>query len=153
MKEALEIKQNLFNLCLESIDSRFQTIQNTISEIQESLTSETKSSAGDKHETGRAMLQLEREKAGNQLAEINKTKVALSKIDISNTSQTVGLGSVIYTNQANYYIAISAGELTYNNQKFYAISPNTPIGLLLIGKTVNDAITFRAQNFKIESVL
>jgi transcription elongation GreA/GreB family factor len=153
MKEALEIKQNLFNLCLESIDSRFQTIQNTISEIQESLTSETKSSAGDKHETGRAMLQLEREKAGNQLAEINKTKVALSKIDISKTSQTVGLGSVIYTNQANYYIAISAGELTYNNQKFYAISPNTPIGLLLIGKTVNDAITFRAQNFKIESVL
>ena len=99
------------------------------------------------------MLQLEREKAGNQLAEINKTKVALSKIDISKTSQTVGLGSVIYTNQANYYIAISAGELTYNNQKFYAISPNTPIGLLLIGKTVNDAITFRAQNFKIESVL
>ena len=153
MKQLLEIKQNLFNLCLESIDSRFQTIQNTISEIQESLTSETKSSAGDKHETGRAMLQLEREKAGNQLAEINKTKVALSKIDISKTSQTVGLGSVIYTNQANYYIAISAGELTYNNQKFYAISPNTPIGLLLIGKTVNDAITFRAQNFKIESVL
>ncbi|WP_159018648.1 3-oxoacyl-ACP synthase [Algibacter sp. L3A6] len=153
MKQILEIKQNLFNLCLESIDSRFQTIQNTINEIQESLTSETKSSAGDKHETGRAMLQLEREKAGNQLAEINKTKVALSKIDIPKTSQTVGLGSVIYTNQANYYIAISAGELTYNNQKFYAISPNTPIGLLLIGKTVNDAITFRAQNFKIESVL
>ncbi|MDO7137263.1 3-oxoacyl-ACP synthase [Algibacter lectus] len=153
MKEALDIKQNLFNLCLESIDSRFQTIQNTINEIQESLTSETKSSAGDKHETGRAMLQLEREKAGNQLAEINKTKVALSKIDVSTTSQTVGLGSVIYTNQANYYIAISAGELTYNNQKFYAISPNTPIGILLMGKTINNAITFRAQNFKIKSVL
>ena len=153
MKQPLDIKQKLFNLCLESIDSRFQTIQNTINEIQESLTSETKSSAGDKHETGRAMLQLEREKAGNQLAEINKTKVALSKIDISKTSQTVGLGSVIYTNQANYYIAIRAGELTYNNQKFYAISPNTPIGLLLMGKTINDGITFRSQNFKIESVL
>ncbi|WP_405294796.1 3-oxoacyl-ACP synthase [Algibacter sp. Ld11] len=153
MKEALEIKQNLFNLCLEFIDSRFQTIQNTINEIQESLTSETKSSAGDKHETGRAMLQLEREKAGNQLAEINKTKVALSKIDISNTSQTVGLGSVIYTNQANYYIAISAGELIFNNQKFYAISPNTPIGLLLMGKTVNNIIQFRTQHFEIKSVL
>jgi len=71
MKPSLEIKQQLFNKCLDAIDSRFQTIQNTISEIQESLTSETKSSAGDKHETGRAMLQLEREKAGNQLSEIN----------------------------------------------------------------------------------
>ncbi|MCL5127063.1 3-oxoacyl-ACP synthase [Algibacter sp. L1A34] len=149
----MEIKQKLFKICLESIDSRFQTIQNTINEIQESLTSETKSSAGDKHETGRAMLQLEREKAGNQLAEINKIKIALSKIDVSKTSQTIGLGSIIYTSQANYYIAISSGELTYNNQKFYAISPNTPIGQLLMGKTVEDSIKFRNQNFKIKSVL
>ena len=62
----MNIKQQLYNLCLEFVDSRYQTIQNTINEIQVSLTSETKSSAGDKHETGRAMLQLEMEKAGQQ---------------------------------------------------------------------------------------
>lgn len=153
MKTSLEIKQALFNTCLEFIESRFQTIQSTIDEIQESLTSETKSSAGDKHETGRAMLQLEREKAGNQLAEINKIKIALSKINTSKTSETLGLGSVIYTTQANYYIAISAGELTFDKQKFYAISPNTPIGQLLMGKTIGDSINFRAQSFNITSVL
>ena len=59
----MTIKQELYKLCLEYVENRFQTIQNTIKEIQESLGSETKSSAGDKHETGRAMLQLEREKA------------------------------------------------------------------------------------------
>lgn len=153
MKPSLEIKQALFNTCLEFIESRFQTIQSTIDEIQESLTSETKSSAGDKHETGRAMLQLEREKAGNQLAEINKIKIALSKINTSRTSEIVGLGSVIYTTQANYYIAISAGELTFEKQKFYAISPNTPIGQLLMGKTIGDSVNFRAQSFNIASVL
>lgn len=153
MKQSTDTKQNLFNLCLAFIDSRFQTIQNTINEIQESLTSETKSSAGDKHETGRAMLQLEREKAGNQLAEINKTKIALSKIITTKTSETIGLGSVIYTSQANYYIAISAGELSYQDKKFYAISPNTPIGSLLIGKTVGDSIEFRTQKFSIITVL
>jgi transcription elongation GreA/GreB family factor len=153
MKPSSEIKQQLFNLCQDFIDSRFKTIQSTINEIQESLTSETKSSAGDKHETGRAMLQLEREKAGNQLAEINKTKVALSKIDSKKTSKTIGLGSVVYTSNANYYIAISAGELTYNNKKYYAISPNTPIGLLLIGKTIGETITFRSQRFNIDTIL
>lgn len=70
----MNIKQELSNQCLEFVENRFQTIQNTINEIQESLLSETKSSAGDKHETGRAMLQLEREKSGNQLAEIQKIK-------------------------------------------------------------------------------
>ncbi|WP_147677062.1 GreA/GreB family elongation factor [Algibacter pacificus] len=153
MKHTLELKQQLFNTCLNSIDFRFQNIQNTINEIQESLTSETKSSAGDKHETGRAMLQLEREKAGNQLSEINKIKVALSKIDVSKSSKNVGLGSVVFTTQAHYFIAISAGELTIDHQKFYAISPNTPIGQLLMGKTKGDSINFRAQHFKIESVL
>ena len=67
------------------------------------------------------MLQLEREKAGNQLAEIVKVKETLSKISIKNTSQTIGLGSVVYTTRANYYIAISAGELSFKKGIFYAI--------------------------------
>ena len=74
------LKQNLYNQCQEFIDNRFETIQNTIKDIQKSLLSETKSSAGDKHETGRAMLQLEREKAGQQLAEIQKIKEILLKL-------------------------------------------------------------------------
>ena len=146
-------KQQLYNQCLEFVNNRLQTIQNTIEEIQISLTSETKSSAGDKHETGRAMLQLEREKSGNQLAEIQKTKELLSKVNISNTSKTIGLGSVVYTSKANYYIAISAGELKVDKDLFYAISSNTPIGQLLIGRRVGDIIKFRNQEFKIETVL
>ncbi|MFI1770688.1 3-oxoacyl-ACP synthase [Thalassobellus citreus] len=149
----MSIKEELYNQCLEFIDNRFQIIQNTINNIQKSLTSETKSSAGDKHETGRAMLQLEREKAGNQLAEIQKTKEMLSKVDISKTSKCIGLGSVVYTTQANYFIAISTGELKVNNEVFYAISSNTPIGKLLMGKVVEDIIAFRENEFKVKEVL
>jgi transcription elongation GreA/GreB family factor len=151
--ESKKIKSQLYSLCLDFVDHRFQSIQNTINEIQISLTSETKSSAGDKHETGRAMLQLEREKAGNQLAEIQKVKEALSKIDILKTSKSIGLGSVVYTTQANYFIAISAGELKYSSESFYAISPNTPIGKLLMGKGIGDNVVFRNQKFKINHIL
>lgn len=152
MALSLEIKNELYVQCFDFVENRFNTIQNTINEIQESLTSETKSSAGDKHETGRAMLQLEREKAGSQLAEIQKTKESLSKIQISNTSEFIGLGSVVYTNKSNYFIAISAGELKVDNDVFYAISPHTPIGQLLMGKTVGNAVVFREQQFKIEKI-
>ena len=152
MKENLKIKEQLFLKCSDFVNSRLETIQRTINEIQESLLSETKSSAGDKHETGRAMLQLEREKAGNQLAEIQKIKETLSKIDISKSLKTVGLGSVVYTSRSNYFIAISAGELMVGDDTFYAISSNTPIGILLLGKTVDNEVKFRDQNFKIENV-
>lgn len=147
------IKESLYNQCISFINNRNATVQNTINEIQESLLSETKSSAGDKHETGRAMLQLEREKAGNQLAEIQKVKLVLSKIDITQSHQAIGLGSLVYTSQANYFISISAGKLEIDSKQFFAISQNTPIAKLLLSKAVGDKLNFRNQEFKIIKIV
>ncbi|WP_353777028.1 3-oxoacyl-ACP synthase [Winogradskyella sp. 3972H.M.0a.05] len=149
----MTVKESLYKQCSDFVESRLQTVQRTINEIQEALTTETKSTAGDKHETGRAMLQLEREKAGNQLAEIQKLKEILSKIDITKQSNHIGLGSVVYTTKANYFLAVSAGEIVYNNQHFFAISPNTPIGKLLLGNTVGATVKFRTQEFEITEIL
>jgi len=149
----MELKQKLYMQCVQFCNKRLETIRNSIEEIQESLTSETKSSAGDKHETGRAMLQLEREKAGNQLAETQKLQELLSKIDASKISKMASLGSLVFTTQANYFIAISAGEIVVENVKYFAISPNTAIGKLLIGKEVGDVMTFSENEFKVVAVL
>ncbi|OUS01555.1 3-oxoacyl-ACP synthase [Flavobacteriales bacterium 33_180_T64] len=147
-----QLKQELYNQCCAFVNDRLVAIQKTINEIQESLTSETKSSAGDKHETGRAMLQLEREKAGQQLAEIQKINQLLSKIDISKTTEIISLGSLVFTSNINYFITISAGELKEENQSFYAISAQTPIAKLLLGKQVGDEVRFRDQKFTITEI-
>ena len=147
------IKTQLLQLCTTSLDTRLQSVLAVIEDIKQSMQSETKSSAGDKHETGRAMLQLEREKAGHQLAEIEKTKQILSKINTESTYKNIGLGSVVYTTTSNYFISISAGELKVEDDTFYAISANTPIGQLLLGKSVGDVINFRNLESKITKVL
>jgi transcription elongation GreA/GreB family factor len=147
------VKQELFDQCRAYVTQKLGTVQNQIRDVQEGLTSETKSSAGDKHETGRAMLQLEREKLGHQLADIENTKANLQKIEPSAVSKSVILGSVVFTTEANYYIAVSAGTLTIDGQSFYAISPNTPIGLLLMGKVIGDQVYFREAGFEILKVL
>jgi len=139
----MEIKQELYNQCQKFIEARLNTVQNTIKDIQQSLLSETKSSAGDKHE----------KKAGQQLAEIQKTTLGLTKIDTSKTSKTISLGSIVYTSQANYFIAISAGIINYKDEKFYAISVSTPIAQLLLSKSKGDKISFRANNFSITNVI
>ena len=148
----MNLKQKLYQYCEVSIEERLQTIQKTIEEIQKSLQSETKSSAGDKHETGRAMLQLEREKVGQQLSEINKTKMTLSKVNPDKRQDIVALGSLVYTNKLNYYLAISAGKIQINNEFFYAISANTPIGKLLIGKATGDDVTFNGNSIEIGKI-
>jgi len=149
----MNLKEKLHQLCLEIVNERNANIQQNFASIQEAMLSETKSSAGDKHETGRAMLQLEREKLGNQLVEIQKVTEILQKINPKIVATQGCLGSIIYTSQANYFISVSVGELSVDNEKFYAIASNTPIGKLLVGKKVGDTVSFREQSFVVEEVL
>lgn len=149
----MSLKLKLYQLCNSFIENRHNTIERSIDTIETSLLSETKSSAGDKHETGRAMAQLEREKLGQQLVEINKIKQTLNRVKTIKTTNIVTIGSLVYTNQFNYYIAISAGEFIVNNNSFYAVSPNTPIGKLLIGKTIGDIILFKNKRINIIDVV
>ena len=110
--------------------------------LQKDLVSEIKNSAGDKHETSRAMVQLELEKLGKQIYEIELNDEKLNTIKVFKTSTSVSLGSVIFTNKANYYIAIAADSCQVNSKVFYCISPQSPIGKLLIGKKINESIIF-----------
>jgi len=70
------VKKQLYSLCLAYIDERIQVANQAIQFAQDSANDETKSTAGDKYETGRAMAQLEIEKINAQLNESKK----LSKI-------------------------------------------------------------------------
>ena len=117
-----------------------------------SLTSETKSSAGDKHETGRAMLQLEREKLGQQLAEAEKMRQTLSKVPLASKPDHIGLGSWVETSAAQYFLSISAGEYKEKQDSVYCISAATPIGQLLLGKSLGETITFNGKDIKILKV-
>jgi hypothetical protein len=148
----IEIKQELFKQCQAFVNKRLQTVEDIISSNQKALQSETKSSAGDKHETGRAMLQLEMEKAGQQHAGINLMKVVLSKVNISATSQIAHLGSIIETTNGNYFLSISAGQLKVAEKVYFAISASSPIGKLLLGKTINDEVVFNGNKSIIKKV-
>lgn len=149
----MKIKQGLLKECENFVNKRLQTVEEIISSNQKALQTETKSSAGDKHETGRAMLQLEMEKAGQQLAGINFMKEILSKIDVSKTSVNVHLGSLVETSSANYFLSISAGKLTVFNKDYFAVSVSSPIGRLLLGKQVNDYVVFNNNKIKILRVV
>jgi|TARA_B110000977_G_C10828623_1_gene397132 hypothetical protein len=149
----LEIKEALFRQCEAFANKRLQTVEAVISSNQLALQSETKSSAGDKHETGRAMLQLEMEKAGQQLAGIMQMKEILAKVDILKTSKNVCLGSVIFTEKVNYFLSISAGQLEVANKMYFAVSVSSPIGKLLLGKQENDVISFNGMLYKVQKIV
>lgn len=148
----IDVKTELFRHCKNQVDARYSKIKQTIAAIEESLLEESKSSSGDKHETGRAMLQIDRENAGRQLLEIEKIVQILSKIDVLATSDYARLGSLVYTDRFIYFISLSIGTVSIENTDYLCVALNSPVGQLISGKMKDETFNLNGIEYKITSV-
>ena len=146
------VKEALLSKCNNFVNNKLATIETIMSENRIALEQESKSSAGDKHETGRAMLHLEMEKASQQLGVAKQMKEVLDKIQLNSVSKKIKLGSLITTDQGIYFLSISAGEISLGDKLYYAISPSSPIGSLLIGKEKGEKILLNSKVITVLSI-
>lgn len=147
-----ELKAALLEHCRATLQNRYTKVKQTIADIEESLMEEDKNSSGDKHETGRAMLQIDRENAGKQLQEIENVQQLLKKVDVNATSDYARLGSLVYTDQGTYFISISVGAVNIGKASYLCVALNSPIGSMLSGKRKGDAFGFNEREFHLTAV-
>lgn len=120
---------------------------------QESSNAETKSSAGDKYETGREMANQERDRHATQLHEAQQLLVTLQKINPCLPSDTVRLGALVATSLGLFYLSIGAGRLhTAEGQEFLAVSPGAPLALALSGRRSGEETVFNGRLVKVLAV-
>jgi len=136
------LKKRLYNHCKKMIIEKLEELEQREKDLQIALTSENKSSVGDKHETGRAMIHLEREKLGQQIAESELNLQKLIPLKNHFGAEIISLGSVVHTDKGNYYLSISVKSCQINLKNYYCISCQSPIGKLLLGKKMDDQINF-----------
>lgn len=136
------LKQQLLEVCKNKVDQNITRLMESMDSLKTDLNSATKSSAGDKHETGRAMLQLEMEKIGEQLKHMESMKSVLKSLNIEQQSGKVALGSLIITDKLTYFLSSSIGQIDLNNKNYFAVSTHSPIGKQLLGKQVGEQISF-----------
>ena len=147
-----DLKKELYRQCLDYVQTRMDAAQHAIDEAQKASNDDTKSSAGDKYETGREMMQQETDRNMMQLNEANKLKVSLNKINTGGVNNIADTGSVVITNNGNFYIAAGAGVLTVDGEKYFAISPASPIGLRLKGRKKGDEFKLNDKIYLIKHV-
>jgi len=148
-----DIKQQLYNQCIAYVQKRMDEAEHAFKDAEQAQNEDTKSSAGDKYETGRAMMQQEKDRNTIQLNEANKLMVALTHIGTKNTSAIADNGSVVITNNGNFYIAISAGILTVDGIAYFGVSAASPIGLKLKGQKAGNEFNLNGKPYKIEAVI
>ncbi|MBO0359231.1 3-oxoacyl-ACP synthase [Hymenobacter sp. BT186] len=146
------IKTQLHALCAAFVGQRIEAAQAAMLTAQESANSETKSSAGDKYETGRAMAQEERNRNAVQLQQALQLQGELARINPDLSCDAVRSGALATTNLGRFFISISAGKLTVEGQDYFAVSAAAPMAAALSGKRAGESVLFNGKPVRIEQI-
>ena len=136
------MKSELLEIIHQKISEKIQKLEQLIAETRAS-NNDTKSSMGDKYETSREMLQQEINNLQIQLNEHLKSQKILKNIN-PNPHKVVSLGSWVETEKGRFFIAVSLGEITFNQEKIFVISAESPLAKAMSGKKVGE--TFIVNN-------
>ncbi len=151
-KMSSTLKQKLYQECLNYVQRSIDAAQQGINEAQQAAKDDTKSSAGDKYETGREMAQQESNRNMAQLHQANKLKVQLNQVPVT-PSNNVDNGSIVITDAGNFYIGISAGTIQVDDINYVAISLVSPIGQKMKGLTAGEGFNLNGKNYTVKQVI
>jgi hypothetical protein len=148
----MKLKQKIYNHYQQVIHDKVLKLQNILDDLKASGTNETKSTAGDKHETALAMLQIEQANTRTQLQEVFKQQAALEKINPDLSANTILNGSLIKTNHGYFFMSVALGKSLVDNISIIALSPQSPLGQKLMGLKTADATMVNNITYFIEGV-
>lgn len=153
MENFESIKAAAVSALKAAVDEKVLRAKADLAEAIESRNSATKSSAGDKHETGRAMMQIETENCERQLAKALGQRAELAQIDFSGKGVTAERGSMVCTDRGLFLICTGAGKIEVDGKTCYAVSAAAPLGAALLGAKAGDKVDFRGQVHKVAAVV
>jgi transcription elongation GreA/GreB family factor len=145
-------KEGLYQLCLKFIEQRIQTAETALEQAREASNDDTKSSAGDKYETSREMMQQDIDRNKRLLMDAQENLKVLEAVGHNPVSERISGGSLVHTSEGIFYVSISAGMLQFEGKTVFAISAASPIGKMLLGKTKGDQFEFNGKKYLINSV-
>lgn len=90
-----------------------------------------------KYDSIREEIQEEIYQMQRQLAALHALRRNMAKV-LNHPTDEIRLGSVVITNKARFYISVSLGEFFFAGDRFYAISPESPMAQIMLGKKVGD---------------
>lgn len=148
----MQEKQEIIDGLLAEIISKKNIILNQIEELQNALTAETKSSAGDKHETGRAGIHIEQENLGKQLLVLDQQINHLHRIPLNNF-HNVSSGSLIKTGSISFFISGVPSKIVIKNVTVYSISMSSEIAKRLLNVQIGDTFKLGNQELVITEII
>jgi len=150
---SIEIKKELLEQVFKQIDDKISILQSEFKVYKDSAANETKSTAGDKHDTSKSMMQLEQEKMSSQLSDILNQKNVLLNISFNTEQKSIGLGSLVYTSNGVFFLSIFSKPIILNGINYFPVSIQSPIGKELMRSKKGSTIRINTKDYTIISFI
>ncbi|REE00552.1 3-oxoacyl-ACP synthase [Marinoscillum furvescens] len=147
--DLMQKKMRVHEACVATLMQRKEGLLAELRNFQDAANNETKSSAGDKYETGRAMMHLEKEKVAGQLDQVLKMEQVIRGIKPEKELDKAALGSLIKTENGHFFLSVSLGAV----DGVVCLSPVAPLGQALLNATPGDKVSFQGRTFDILEVI
>lgn len=144
------MKEAILHIIRQKISGKIQHFENLIQDLRNS-SNDTKSSMGDKYETGREMQQQEINNLHIQLGEVVKQQNFLKTI-LPKACEKAEKGALVKTDKGLFFISVSLGEITFENQKIICISPESPLAKAMSGKSGGEVFAVNNVDQRIANV-
>jgi hypothetical protein len=138
-------KERIVEKAKEILEGKIAEIEKAIFNVQNAANEESKSSMGDKYETGRAMAQNDRAMLEVQKGEFLNDKSVLENINFNQVSENIRPGSIVETSIGIFLLSISLGKVVLDGKTIMLISVKSPIGTLLLGKNKSDKLNLNGK--------
>ena len=148
----MHFKQKVYEHYRELLEDKILSLQKVLDDLKESGANETKSTAGDKHETALAMVQIEQANKRAQMEQLLAQKAVLNKIDPSIQAIQVVNGSLVKTQQQYFFISVALGKAIVGEKNIVALSAQSPLGKILMGLKKGNTASFNQTHFLIEEI-
>ncbi|MEN2435006.1 hypothetical protein AAH994_06300 [Weeksellaceae bacterium A-14] len=144
-------KSGIYQFVRNRVLEKIQMLENLIAETRAS-NNDTKSSMGDKYETGREMLQQQINQLQLQLKEVIQKQQFLETLKLHDTVKSEP-GALVQTDKGWFYISVSLGEIRPEGTKIICISPEAPLAHAMKGKTAGENFAVNGNIFRILDIL
>ena len=142
-------KENIIITANLLLQTRLAELEKAIANVQNSANEESKSSMGDKYETGRAMAQNDRAMLENQKSELLKDIATFGNINFNQETDFVKNGSLVQTSIGYILVSVSLGKIVDAGINTMLISSASPLGTQLLGKKANEMVSVNGKEIKV----
>ena len=147
-----EYKRKVLIACQNLIKEKRKLLSQQLDSARLSANSETKSSAGDKHETGRALAQLEQENLLKQFGFLEHLESDLGQLKSDQVSAKIEKGALVETDKMTLFLGVALGALKIEAKTVFAISTASPLGKVALGTTVGDGFSVNGNTHIIKQI-